>query len=101
MSAVLKQPAVYIMASKRNGTLYTGATSNLPQRIWQHREGVADGFTKRYGCKLLVWFEMAGSMELAIQREKQIKGGSRAKKLALIEASNPGWQDLYEDIALG
>jgi len=70
-------PAVYIMASKRNGTLYTGVTSDLPQRAWQHRAGVADGFTKRYGCKMLVWFEMAGTMDAAIQREKQIKGGSR------------------------
>jgi predicted GIY-YIG superfamily endonuclease len=96
-----KWPAVYIMANKRNGTLYTGVTSNLPQRAWQHREGVADGFTKRYGCKMLVWLEMAPSMEAAILREKQIKGGSRAKKLALIEALNPSWDDLFEDIAHG
>ncbi len=89
------------MANKRNGTLYTGVTSNLPQRVWQHREGVADGFTQRYGCKMLVWFEMAPDMESAILREKQIKGGSRTKKLALIEAGNPEWRDLYEDIALG
>ena len=97
----MKQPAVYIMANKRNGTLYTGVTSNLPQRAWQHREGAADGFTRRYGCKLLVWFEMAPGMESAILREKQIKGGSRAKKLALIEKNNPDWRDLYEGIALG
>ncbi|QGP80159.1 GIY-YIG nuclease family protein [Sphingobium sp. CAP-1] len=95
------QPAVYIMASKRNGTLYTGVTSHLPQRIWQHREGVADGFTKRYGCKLLVWYEMADTMEAAIGREKQIKAGSRAKKIALIAGSNPGWKDLYASIAQG
>jgi len=94
-------PAVYIMASRRNGTLYTGVTSNLPQRAWQHREGVADGFTRRYGCKTLVWFEMAPSMEAAILREKQIKGGSRAKKLALIERLNPGWEDLYGSIVHG
>ena len=92
------RPAIYIMASQRNGTLYTGVTSNLPQRVWQHREGVVPGFTDRYGCKLLVWFEAADTMEAAILREKQIKGGSRAKKLALIEAMNPGWHDLYEQI---
>ena len=95
----MKQPAVYIVASKRNGTLYTGVTSNLGQRVWQHREGVAHGFTKRYGCKLLVWFESAETMESAIGREKQIKGGSRAKKLALIEGMNPQWCDLFEQIA--
>ena len=97
----MKQPAVYIMASKRNGTLYTGVTSNLPQRVWQHREGVADGFTKRYGCKMLVWFEIHDTMEAAILREKQIKAGSRKKKLALIESFNPQWRDLYGDIAHG
>ena len=87
------------MASKRNGTLYTGVTSKLIQRTWQHREGVAGGFTKRYGCKILVWYELADNMESAILREKQIKAGSRAKKLALIEAMNPEWRDLFEDIA--
>ncbi|AMO71751.1 endonuclease [Sphingorhabdus sp. M41] len=97
----MKQPAVYIMTNKRNGTLYTGVTSKLPQRVWQHREGIADGFTKRYGCKMLVWFEMHETMEAAILREKQIKAGSRKKKLALIEAFNPQWRDLYEDIAHG
>ena len=86
------------MASKRNGTLYTGVTSNLVQRVWQHRDGVADGFTKRYGCKLLVWFELADTMEAAILREKQIKAGSRADKLALIEATNRDWRDLFDDI---
>ena len=95
----MKQPAIYIMANKRNGTLYTGVTSNLVQRVWQHREGVADGFTKRYGCKRLVWFEMADTMDDAIGREKQIKAGSRAKKLALIEAVNPEWNDLYDGIS--
>ena len=94
----MKQPAIYIMASKRNGTLYTGVTSGLVGRVWQHREGVADGFTKRYGCKLLVWFELAGTMEAAVTREKQIKAGSRAKKLALIEAMNPNWDDLFDQI---
>jgi putative endonuclease len=95
----VKQPAVYIMASKRNGTLYTGVTSTLVQRAWQHREGLADGFTKRYRCKMLVWYELAGTMEGAIMREKQIKAGSRAKKLALIEAMNPEWRDLFDEIA--
>jgi len=86
------------MASQRNGTLYTGVTSNLVQRVWQHREGVADGFTKRYECKLLVWLELAETMHAAIAREKQIKGGSRAKKIALIEAQNPDWADLFDQI---
>jgi putative endonuclease len=84
------------MANRRNGTLYTGVTSNLVQRVGQHREGLGDGFTKRYGCKLLVWFEVADTMESAIAREKQVKGGSRARKLALIEALNPGWADLFD-----
>ncbi len=97
----MKQPAVYIMANRRNGTLYVGVTSNLAQRVWQHREGVADGFTQRYGCKSLVWFEIADTMDVAITREKQIKGGSRAKKLALVEGMNPRWQDLYPTIAQG
>ena len=91
----MKQPAVYIMASRRNGTLYVGVTSDLVARVWQHRTGAIDGFTKRYGCKLLVWFELGDAMEGAIAREKQIKGGSRARKLALIEKDNPRWQDLY------
>ena len=91
----MKQPAVYIMANKRNGTLYTGATSDLLQRVWQHREGLGEGFTHRYSCKHLVWYELHESMEAAILREKQLKGGSRARKLALIEAMNPQWEDLY------
>ncbi len=95
----MKQPAVYIMASRRNGTLYTGVTSNLVQRAWQHREGLSRGFTKRYRCKQLVWFDLADTMDVAIAREKQIKGGSRAKKLALIEAMNPDWRDLFDEIA--
>ena len=86
------------MASRRNGTLYTGVTSNLVQRVWQHRGGVADGFTKRYECKLLVWLELAETMRAAIAREKQIKGGSRAKKIALIETQNPDWADLFDQI---
>ena len=93
-----RQPAVYIMANRRNGTLYVGVTSALLQRVWQHREGSAEGFTRRYACKMLVWFELHGDMEHAILREKQIKGGSRQKKLALIEAANPEWRDLYPEI---
>ena len=92
------QPAVYIVANKRKGAIYVGVTSNLVQRAWQHREGIVDGFTKRDGCKLLVWFELHSTMEYAIAREKQLKGGSRKKKLALIEASNPLWRDLYPEI---
>ncbi len=89
------------MASGQNGTLYTGVTSDLPQRAWQHREGLTEGFTKRYRCKMFVWYEMAETMEAAILREKQIKGGSRRKKLALIEALNPDWNDLFDSIAHG
>ena len=97
----MKQPATYIMANKRNGTVYTGVTSNLVQRAYHHRNGLVDGFSKRHGCKLLVWFEMAETMEAAIGREKKIKAGSRAKKLALIEGMNPDWKDLYDGIANG
>ncbi|MEQ5786905.1 GIY-YIG nuclease family protein [Erythrobacter sp. NFXS35] len=94
-----KLPAVYIIASKRNGAIYVGVTSNLPQRVWQHREGLIEGFTKRYGCKVLVWSERHDTMESAIMREKQIKAGNRKAKLALIEANNPTWRDLFADIA--
>ena len=93
-----KQPCVYIVTNKRNGTLYTGVTSNLLQRIYQHKEGLIEGFTKKYGCKILVWYELHETMESAIMREKQIKGGSRGKKMALIEKNNPEWKDLYAEI---
>jgi putative endonuclease len=93
-----KQPAVYILASKRNGTLYTGVTSDLLKRIWQHRNKVIDGFTQKYSVHMLVYYELADEMTAAISREKQIKGGSRAKKLAMIESVNPEWRDLYDDI---
>ncbi|HEX8063430.1 MAG TPA: GIY-YIG nuclease family protein [Allosphingosinicella sp.] len=93
----MKQPVVYIMASRRNDTIYTGVTSDLPKRVWQHKSGTS-GFTARYGCKLLVWYELHGEMLPAIAREKQLKGGSRKRKLALIEAMNPEWKDLYESI---
>jgi predicted GIY-YIG superfamily endonuclease len=95
----MKQPAVYIMASRRNGTLYTGGTSSLVHRAWQHREGIAGGFTAQYGCRLLVWYELHAWMPEAIAREKQIKAGKRADKLKLIEAMNPDWRDLFDDIA--
>jgi putative endonuclease len=93
------QPAVYMMANHKGGTFYVGVTSDLPKRAWQHREGEIEGFSKRYGCKRLVWFELHSTMEHAITREKQIKGGSRAKKIALIEAANPEWRDLFFEIA--
>jgi putative endonuclease len=93
-----KQPAVYILASKRNGTLYTGVTSDLLKRMWQHRNKVIDGFTQKYSVHMLVYYELADEMTAAIAREKQIKGGSRAKKLAMIESVNPEWRDLYDDI---
>ena len=85
----MREPAVYIVASGRNGTLYTGVTADLSRRVHEHREGTVPGFTARYGCKRLVWYERYPLMTDAIAREKQIKGGSRAKKLALIEAGEP------------
>lgn len=94
----MKQPAVYILANKRNGTLYTGVTSNVAQRVFQHKEGFVDSFSKRYGCKTLVYVEGFETMEQAIMREKQLKGGSRKKKLKLIEEKNPEWKDLYEEV---
>lgn len=94
----MKHPAVYIVASKRNGTLYVGVTSNLIKRIYEHKEGIIEGFTKKYGCKLLVFYESHETMMSAISREKCIKGGSRKKKIILIETMNPDWRDLYEDI---
>ena len=86
------------MASGRNGTLYTGVTSNLPLRAAQHKDGTFGGFTSRYGCKLLVWFELHGDIETAIQREKRIKEWKRLWKLRLIEEMNPDWDDLYEGL---
>ncbi|MCS6847387.1 MAG: GIY-YIG nuclease family protein [Anaerolineae bacterium] len=94
----MKQPAVYILASRRNGTLYIGVTSNLRQRIWEHKNDVAEGFTKKYGVHMLVYYELHTSMLDAIRREKQLKKWNRAWKLKLIEAQNPEWRDLYDDI---
>lgn len=93
-----RQPCVYILASKRNGTLYTGVTSNLVQRIWQHKNGFVDGFTKKYTVKHIVWYEMHSTMENAISREKAIKNWKRIWKLNLIEQFNPHWRDLYSEI---
>ena len=94
----MKTPCVYIVGNKRNGTLYTGVTSDIARRAFEHRNGLIEGFTKRYGCKLLFWYEAHDRMDEAIAREKQIQGGSRVKKLALIEAINPDWLDLYETL---
>ena len=94
----MKQPCVYLLASKRNGTLYVGVTSNLLQRVWQHKNDMIDGFTKRYGIHDLVWYEIHGTMESAIMREKAIKEWKRAWKLELIEKDNPSWLDLYQSL---
>jgi putative endonuclease len=93
-----REPAIYIMANKRNGTLYTGVTSDLIKRVYEHKHAEVASFTKRYNCKMLVYYEQYENMWDAIEREKQIKGGSRKKKLALIESKNPEWDDLYEDL---
>jgi putative endonuclease len=90
---------VYLLANRRNGTLYVGVTNDLAKRVWQHKEGLVDGFTKKYGVKLLVWYEHTESIEAAIVREKQIKKWNRAWKVELIEANNPDWKDLYGQIA--
>jgi len=92
-----RSPAVYIVASGRNGTLYTGVTSDLPGRVFQHRAKTFSGFSAEYGCNRLVWFEAHAEMEPAILREKQIKKWNRAWKIALIEKENPTWRDLAED----
>ena len=92
--------AVYILASQRNGTLYTGVTGNLPRRIYEHREFLIPGFTRKHGVHLLVWYEPHGEMTAAIKREHQIKRWRRAWKLALIEERNPDWRDLYLDFNL-
>ncbi|WP_424947408.1 GIY-YIG nuclease family protein [Candidatus Spongiihabitans sp.] len=93
-----KHPYVYIMASRRNGTLYVGVTSDLPARVWQHKNNSSEGFTKKHQVHKLVYFEEHGEMLLAIEREKRMKKWHRKTKLALIEKHNPEWMDLYEDI---
>ncbi len=94
-----RQYYVYILASRRNGTLYTGVTDNLSRRVYEHKNDIREGFTSRYGVHLLVWFEAHENVESAIVREKRIKKWRRAWKLGLIEKDNPNWLDLYEKIA--
>jgi putative endonuclease len=89
---------VYLLASRRNGTIYVGMTDDLARRVWMHRTGVLPGFTKQYGVKMLVWYEQHDSRESAFVRERQIKNWNRAWKLRLIEKMNPLWRDLYDDI---
>jgi putative endonuclease len=91
---------VYFLANRRNGTLYIGMTDDLVRRVWEHRIAAVQGFTRKYGVKLLVWFEQHESRETAFQRERQLKKWNRAWKLQLIERSNPTWKDLYPEIAI-
>jgi putative endonuclease len=97
---VMRGGWVYIMANRRYGTLYVGVTANLPRRAWEHRESVVDGFTQRYGLKLLVWAEHHDDIRSAIQREKNIKHWPRTWKIDLIETHNSEWEDLYPQLAL-
>lgn len=94
----MSRPCVYILASKRNGTLYIGVTSDIARRSWEHREAAAEGFTDRYGVNLLVYAEFHDTMPDAILREKQMKKWRRDWKLRLIERDNPDWRDLYDDL---
>jgi putative endonuclease len=94
----MKQFCVYILTSRRNGTLYVGVTSDLIKRVYEHKEGLAEGFTKKYGVHFLVWYELHHTAETAFAREKQIKKWNRSWKLELIEKSNPDWKDLYSDL---
>ena len=96
--ALMRSFTVYILAKHRHGALYVGMTNNLVRRVYEHREGLADGFTKRYGIKQLVYFEQHETAAVAIQREKTIKGWSRNWKIHQIEKSNPLWRDLYDEI---
>ena len=98
MWLVDKYPAVYILSNKRNGTLYIGVTSDLAKRVWEHKNDLVEGFSKRYRIHTLVWYELHESMESAILREKRIKEWKRTWKLQLIERNNPDWQDLYHNI---
>ena len=93
-----RQPFAYLLASKRNGTLYTGVTSALLKRVWEHKNNVVEGFTKKYGVHTLVWYECHETMESAIQREKMIKNWKRVWKIKVIEDMNPQWRDLYHDL---
>ena len=89
---------VYIMASQRNGTIYLGVTSNLPKRVYEHREGLIEGFTKKHGCKLLVWFESYDDLQEARATELRMKNWNRQWKLKRIERMNPDWRDLWDEI---
>ena len=93
-----KHPTVYILASRRHGTLYIGVTSNLCSRVSDHKQGRIPGFTKKYGVKMLVWHESLGTMDDAIRREKQLKEWQRGWKIELIEKLNPTWRDLYTEV---
>lgn len=93
-----RHPAIYLMTNQYNGTLYTGVTSDLIQRVYQHKHAKMPGFTAKYNCKRLVYYEQFQDIVSAITREKQIKAGSRKKKIILIESMNPHWKDLYEDL---
>lgn len=94
----MKQGYIYIMTNKTNSVLYTGVTSNLPQRVFQHKNKLIEGFTKKYNLAKLVYYEVCDNIEGAILREKQIKGGSREKKIKLIENANKNWNDLYDEL---
>jgi len=93
-----RQPCVYMLASKRNGTLYTGVTSNLLKRVWEHKNNLVEGFTNKYSVHTLVWYELHNTMDSAIQREKAIKNWNRAWNLKVIEKMNSHWHDLYSDL---
>ena len=95
---MMRKPCVYILASRRNGTLYIGATSNLVERIWQHKNDLVEGFTKRYGVHVLVWYEVHETMGGAVARERALKEWKRVWKLRLIEEGNPRWEDLYDSL---
>jgi putative endonuclease len=95
----MKRPCVYILASRGNGTLYVGVTSGLARRVWQHKNDLMKGFTRKYRVHILVWYEVHDTMESAIGREKAIKEWKRAWKISLIETGNPEWRDLYAEIA--
>ena len=95
---MIKQPAVYILASERNGTLYIGVTSDLIKRVWEHKNNLVEGFTKRYKVHNLVWYELYESMTSSIEQEKKMKEWKRAWKIRLIEENNPNWNDLYNSI---
>ena len=95
---MVRQPAVYILANKRNGTLYIGVTRNLQQRVWEHKNDLVEGFTKKYGVHRLVYYELHEDMMAAIRREKQMKKWNRTWKLELVETQNPEWEDLWEGI---